>query len=543
MGVLARIAGLAAAALVAAVAALPGLGNAAPAINFELVGHEPLHNRGMNAAPALYDHTVYIGSRTDGSHPHAGVLVVDVANPAAPRVVNEIGPSDQALPSITSRELRVWPQQKLLLVMNFQCSAIIHACASPADVAGSLTREIAFYDITDQVNPKKIASYQPTRTPHEMFLWVDPVHAGRALLFMSTPTSSTTQPNLIITDISKARQGQFTEAVRWFGNDQFSEQLRTDNDVRLHSIGVSPDGTRTYLAYLGGGFLVLDTSEVAYALTDPKVRLVTPVAQRIPSFTKIGTHSAVKVPNKDLVLTTDEVYGKALDDVFGEHGCPWGWVGVIDVSDETRPKVVSEFRLAENQPAYCEGAAGQDPQNTYFTSYASHNPTLVGDLAFVTWHSNGLRAISLANPASPAQVGVFMPEPLSYVVTEDPALSMGTSKVVAWSYPIIKDGLIYMVDLRNGLYVLRYTGPGASDVNAVRFIEGNSNLGDGGVPETFVLGNKKVPAGKVASDRLPSTGTSSGAVIFAGVALLLAAAALSHRIGMFGSLTKRGISR
>jgi len=52
------------------------------------------------------------------------------------------------------------------------------------------------------------------------------------------------------------------------------------------------------------------------------------------------------------------------------------------------------------------------------------------------------------------------------------------NKVVMWSYPIIKDGLIYVVDIRNVLYVLRYTGPGAEEVAAVTFLEGNSNLGD-----------------------------------------------------------------
>ena len=31
-------------------------------------------------------------------------------------------------------------------------------------------------------------------------------------------------------------------------------------------------------------------------------------------------------------------------------------------------------------------------------------------------------------------------------------------------------------DIRNGLYVLRYTGPHAAEVNAIQFLEGNSNL-------------------------------------------------------------------
>lgn len=61
---------------------------------------------------------------------------------------------------------------------------------------------------------------------------------------------------------------------------------------------------------------------------------------------------------------------------------------------------------------------------------------------------------------------------------EDPALSRGGNKVVFWSYPIIRDGLIYCIDIRNCLYILKYTGPHADEVASIKFLEGNSNLGD-----------------------------------------------------------------
>jgi hypothetical protein len=83
------------------------------------------------------------------------------------------------------------------------------------------------------------------------------------------------------------------------------------------------------------------------------------------------------------------------------------------------------------------------------------------------------------------QVAHFSPEPLPAVQTEDPALSSGLDKVVMWSYPIIKDGLIYVVDVRNGLYILKYHGPFEQEVTAIHFLEGNSNLGEAqlwGVP-------------------------------------------------------------
>jgi len=36
---------------------------------------------------------------------------------------------------------------------------------------------------------------------------------------------------------------------------------------------------------------------------------------------------------------------------------------------------------------------------------------------------------------------------------------MGPNNVVTWSFPIVKDGLICVVDVRNGFSVLRYTRP------------------------------------------------------------------------------------
>jgi hypothetical protein len=116
------------------------------------------------------------------------------------------------------------------------------------------------------------------------------------------------------------------------------------------------------------------------------------------------------------------------------------------------------------------------------TSYSAHNSTLTPNIAFSTWHSGGFQAISIEDPTIPFQLAEFFPEPLDEVMLEDPRLSSDPDtglheKVVMWSYPIIEDGLIYVVDLRNGLYILRYDGPHEDEVNDITFLEGNSNQG------------------------------------------------------------------
>lgn len=509
----------------------------ASAENFELVGHNSLFKRGMNAAGGIYDHYMYVGNRTDavGAHAaHGGVVVLDIGNPSDPTVVGEIPQPAKLAAGYTSRELRVWPEQKMLVVIYFGCSAILHACTSGSDTGLQPLQHMAFFDLSkDPANPTLVANYTPSTTPHEMFLWIDPIRPGRALMYWTSPNNSSQQ--LTVTDISRWHEGLFPEVATFTDLPDFQAAgvNGSQYDLRLHSLSISPDGTRGYLAHLGGGFLVIDTSDLANAVANPQVHLVTPVINR-SFWDNQGAHSAVPIPGTHYVFTTEEIYGKMAvgTQVFGPAlgGCPWGWVRIIDISDETHPRVVSEYKTEMNDPASC---AGVSPVLNNFSSFASHNPSIIGDLGFLTWHSKGLQAIDLADPESPTSAGHFIATPLPAVVQEDPALNEGplmANKVTAWSYPIIKDGLIYIVDIRNGVYVLRYTGPRAAEVSAIKHFEGNSNVGDGatvgvraieGVPVALVAplrALRGVPTGGLASWQ----GLGACLLLLLGACLLLA---------------------
>jgi hypothetical protein len=519
--VLASVTGLAPSA-----AASPA-GQAAPAASmasaagsrFIQVGHNSLFNRGMNSAPAIFGRYLYVGNRSDGSnscgdlnatgpvvpvltptnpdgtctHVRPGLLTVDISNPARPAVAGEFGTEFVTGANVgqTSRELRVWPAQKLLMAMYFRCSRVIHACPR-SDQHFS----IRFFDLgANPVNPPVIATYTPSTLPHEMYLWIDPRNSRRALLWLSTPNTSVdpNATNLIIADISRARQGTVTEIAKGNWNQFFpgaADPANYDNDLALHSMTPTPDGKRTYLAYLRGGLGVLDTSKVAEnRIPDGTVEslnddLLTTVpfptwgtGPRCAGHTVAGcaeSHSAVPFPGRPYVFTIDEVYGTFTTPSFG---WPWGWTRTWDVRNPRRPTQLAEYRIFQNTEAF-RGSPGHDPATEQFTSYSAHNPTLTRNLALDSWHSGGLQAIDIADPARPRQAGSFLPRPPRSVALEDPALSRGASKVVMWSYPIIRNGLIYVTDVRNGLYVLAYTGPYAGEVARTRFLEGNSNLGD-----------------------------------------------------------------
>lgn len=436
----------------------------------ELVGHSDLQARGMNSALAIAGDYAYVGSRTDGvSHENAGVLIVDISDPASPSVVGSIGRPEQDLLGMTSRELRAVPDKNLLIVMNFACS-IIHNCRTSTsmypDTGGvEEVENIKLYDISDPTMPMLINTYEfgthpgnELPSPHEFFLWRDPNDSDRLLLYVATPLGP---PALQILDISDP---QHITVLTTFDPEQDAglEEMRGP-DALLHSVGTNAAGTVAYISYEAAGLLLADTSQVAANMPSPTITLLHAADKRVdwsPPRPE-GAHSAVEVPGRDLAIVTDEIYPSPR---FA--GCPWGWMRVVDYSDPANPRVAGEFKTPFNEDAFCTG-------DTDRLTYTAHNTTATESMALITWHSAGFFVVDTTNPEKPTQLAEFVPTPLASVATEDPLL---VHEVLMWSYPVIKDGLIYVVDIRNGLYILRYTGDYADEISGRAFLEGNSNL-------------------------------------------------------------------
>jgi len=447
--------------------------------SFTQVGHNPLMRRGMNAAIAVSGNYAYIGSRTDlhPGTPTGGVMVVDISNPSNPTLLGK--PFDPK-PGESTRELRVWQSQHVLIVLNTNCGPgpALHLCTQDS------VSNIRFYDISgaNAAKPKLLNEFRVDT--HEFFLWQDPKNPERALIFAGNATSTCDirggAPScpFSVWDISSVPSGGSPTTLYsgLHGYTRYpadpSQPVQTPTGG-LHSPTVTNDGSRGYWALLTGGFATVDVSDFANGAATPRPRLITANESR-PTWPGPGAHSAVKLWGRDTVWVSDEVYGTATG--LG-HGCPWGWARIVDITNPQAPTVQAEYRERENDPSTC--ATWNPPR----TSYSAHNPTLTPHIAFSTWHSEGIEAVGLADPLHPAKLAQFTPKPLSQVTFEDPRLSSDpdtgrNEKVVMWSYAIVKDGLIYVVDLRNGLYVLRYRGPFQDEVSSIRFLEGNSNQGD-----------------------------------------------------------------
>ena len=145
--------------------------------------------------------------------------------------------------------------------------------------------------------------------------------------------------------------------------------------------------------------------------------------------------------------------------------CPFSGMRIIDISDPARPVAVSHMLLPENA---CTGIPAGG-------TYSVHNPLVVGDLVLASWYAGGVQACDVSDPALPRRVGQYVPTGEG---SGGQNLWGSTYPVAMFSYPIVRDGLIYVSDGQTGLHILRYTGPGREAIDSGAHVEGNVTLLD-----------------------------------------------------------------
>ena len=421
--------------------------------NFQVVGHTDLGNRGMNSPIALAGRCAYLGDRSvTGARPGGGIAILDISKPSAPRQVGVIPPRKGS----TQRELRADLGLGLLVVQDYSTS-----------IGGAGTsysgNDLQIYDISkDCTKPKLLSTYDfGPRAPHEFFLWKDPKNPGRALVYV---THAFYAPDLTVIDISDPTAPKLVSAFMLPQQvaSGTGDVIATQNPASyIHSIAVSDDGTRAYVGNWDYGTFVADTS----GLADPDgVPVITPLSP-LPLDYGANVHGNVPIPGRPFGVMVQEEYADA------GRSCPFGHLRIADMTDPTALKLAGEYKLPENDCPKAQAA------NATFTA---HNQTNFPSVTLLTWYSGGLRAVDTTNPNRPVEAGVFVPKATKEAPAQrDTRLffprNPNERRIGAmWSYPVVQDGLIYVVDIDLGLYILRYTGPHAAEVNKAAFVEGNS---------------------------------------------------------------------
>lgn len=267
-------------------------------------------------------------------------------------------------------------------------------------------------------------------------------YAGGDLVYMTAQPEGYVGHLLAVVDIHDPSVP--TEVGRWWWPGQHVAGGETpEHGFYLHGPAYVV-GERAYLGYGRVGMIVLDVADP----TAP--RLVSRV-----SFgdlgSMLGCHSAVPLPGRDLVIANSET-------ILEGSGDPVNYTCVVDVADETAPRIISAFPMPTPEP----GA----PYASYYTKggrFGPHNqhhhqghPDLAvpGDRIVMAYFNAGLRVFDVTDPFVPEETGWFVPE--------DPRERRGTlpSALVTQFEDVLVDarGYVYCTDKNHGLFVLRLSG-------------------------------------------------------------------------------------
>ncbi|MDA0174559.1 hypothetical protein OJ998_36010 [Solirubrobacter taibaiensis] len=339
-----------------------------------------------------------------------GVVVLDMSDPAKPRQTALL----TEVPMLSPHEsLSLSSERGLLAAVS----------GNPATAPGV----VALYDVSQDCRKPVLQFTKPlARFGHESGFTED----GKTFYATGTATESITA-----IDVSVAKDPH----VLWHGA------------IISHGMTLSRDGNRAYVADpTGKSLLIMDTSEIQARKPDPKVREIsrltwTPasIPQNAIPFTSGG---------RPYVLEFDEYNAATLGSGSADEV---GAARIIDIGDETRPRVIANLRLEVNQPAEHAAAAGDPGASNPVQGYAAHYcnlPTRVDPkLVACSFIASGLRLFDISTLTAPKEVAYYV------APTKAKAENLGQASSFAMSQPtfVPERREVWYSDGTGGFYALR----------------------------------------------------------------------------------------
>lgn len=195
--------------------------------------------------------------------------------------------------------------------------------------------------------------------------------------------------------------------------------------VGVHGLSVSSDGTRGYVTLSGtdrnegnstNGFAIYDFTPISTRAADPRPVLISETYWADGS---VAQHTIpVKISGKPYLIAVDELGSDGVQSAAsrivtcGTDRLPFGIPRLFDVSDETKPKLVSKLTLEINQPENCPTASA-DTAGLALFGYDSHycqvdDPEDAKMLA-CGYFNSGLRLFDITKPNQIKEIAYFNP--------------------------------------------------------------------------------------------------------------------------------------
>lgn len=335
--------------------------------NLELLGQ--YQGEGVSWVNPSFGDCAYLATTFDGlaTKSSPGVQVLDVSNPAAPLLSATlispamlVGPWESLKVNPARQLLGAAAGGPILAAGYFDVYDISSDCAHPRLMNGVGGTPLEL--------PNNLLGHEGNWSPDGRTYWSTGVLGGA---ITAIDVSNPATPSII-----------FTGLEGFVGN---------------HGAEFSADGQRMYLATLSpAGVLILDVSDIQKRVATPIIRQVGQVSWNSNG----NTQQAIPVSyqGKPYLIAADE---------FGAEG-----VHIIDISDETHPKVVRQLQLQIQLPQNSALRTSDTASNGIF-GYEAHycsvdrtrNPTALACEFF----QSGIRVFDIRDPLTPREIAYFNP--------------------------------------------------------------------------------------------------------------------------------------
>lgn len=399
------------------------------ACNLELVGN--YRGEGAEWQQAWYGHCAYYDTRIFGTQKSRGTQVIDVSDPTNPRLSANL---------TTAAMMDPWESLKVNQDRGLLGGVLV------ADYQG-----VAYFDVYDVkedcAHPRLLASVPVNGLGHEGDWSPD----GK------TYYATGVNPGVVTAiDVSEPTAPKLLKAFV--------------ASTIIHGLGVSEDGRRLYLAHINyegyysafahdhgsisdtNGLGIYDISQIQDRQANPEVRQLGVVTWKDGA---AGQHAIpIRSAGKPYVVFVDEA--------------GYGGPRIIDISDETRPRVVSKLKTEIQMPqnrAQADSEIIRPPKENggkvpfgYNTHYCRTDQPDEPTILVCSTFQSGVRVFDIRNILRPREIAYFNPGGDGTYATGGFG---GTYSGYTSADPriLVKDGeaQLWFTDHDRGFYVVRFT--------------------------------------------------------------------------------------
>jgi hypothetical protein len=406
--------------------------------NMEIIGHTDQGGGRADGVQVM----VHKGYAYVGHIFSKGFSIIDVRNPRKPEPVNYI-PSPP-----NTWTLHLQQHDDLLLVINamdmfaqpelaadernyYKGKADFHS--QDAHTERNWTAGMTVYDISNPAQPKQIG-FMPVEGGGLHRIW----YVGGRWAYASALLDGFTDYILITIDMADPTKPKLAGKYWLPGMNAAAGETPNwplpNGRFGLHHPIIH--GDIAYCSWRDAGLAVVDVADRA----NPRLIVHKAWVQSLSG----GTHNALPLPDRDLLVVVDEA---VLDNE--EDGRKYIWM--FNNKTKDNPISISTCPIPTDAD-YVKVGGHFGPHNVYENR---PNGFQSSNLIFATYQNAGLRAYDISDPFHPVEVGACVPPAPKKLV--DPRPNRPIVLHLADLF-VDKNGIIYCSDFSAGLYTIQYKG-------------------------------------------------------------------------------------